>query len=185
MHFSSATPTGGILARMARRARTVPAVSTASRPLPSAPTAAPAPTLVLVRGSSTPAREGAPQRGAGAPSRSRPPTPGRRQRTPSTVRAAQLSFQRQATFTRASPPARPPKFIHSPQARFPSPCEGSRKGPPTLPLWFFFKAVALVREPLPFVTFHPAHYPRKPESSVEPTCGLCKKPLPQLGESGV
>lgn len=33
MHFSSATPTGGILARKARGARTVPAVSAASRAL--------------------------------------------------------------------------------------------------------------------------------------------------------
>ncbi|XP_023502021.2 basic salivary proline-rich protein 2-like [Equus caballus] len=34
MHFSSATPTGGILARTARHAKTVPAISAASPPVP-------------------------------------------------------------------------------------------------------------------------------------------------------
>lgn len=58
MHFSSATPTGGILARSARRAKTVPATSAAYPPAPQTSTTAPHPHWSQRGDRSRTAREG-------------------------------------------------------------------------------------------------------------------------------
>lgn len=100
MHFSSATPTGGILARTARGAETIRATSASSPPAPDAHHG-PAPTLVPASRSSQNHPERDPECQAGPPSRSLPATQRGLQCSPRTVRPARLAFQRQASFPHA------------------------------------------------------------------------------------
>lgn len=130
MHFSSATPTGGTRrAGRAARPRSPPS------PLPPGPGPGPAPALVLAAGGGAraPAREGPPARRWRALAFP-PPDPEKEAAHPGAARPALLSFPRRATFTRASPPARPPKIPHPPQALLACPWEGSRENPPSPPL---------------------------------------------------
>lgn len=128
MHFSSATPTGGILVLSAPRegcpghlgclpARAPQTPARTSHPHWSPPGSLP----------------GTVQEGALRVELARPrvrphsPTQGGPQRTPRTLKPARLSFQRQATFTHARQNPCTPKAL-----RFPLPVKIAGKVPPPL-----------------------------------------------------